>query len=109
MSPDAKRRMEIYQEGQRAFNRGTKCPYKADDWRSGPWAKGWVATQAHHASLRAPPSAPPQAMTSAGWTIRRSGDLIVIESFSGDSSTLSWYEHGDTFSYFHDLLKENNL
>lgn len=89
MSPDAKRRMDVYQEGQRAFNRGTKCPYKADDWRSGTWAKGWLAAQSW---TQMPPSAP---------TLR---DKLYcqIRSF-GYTTSAQTYEIVDY------LLKENNL
>lgn len=45
MSPDAERRLKVYQEGQRAFNAETPCPYT--DWRVGTWTKGWKAAEAH--------------------------------------------------------------
>lgn len=46
MTPDAKLRMDVYQEGQRAFNAGTTCPYT--DWRAGTWEKGRKAAEAYH-------------------------------------------------------------
>ena len=45
MSPDAKRRMDVYQEGQRAFNSGAACLYT--DWRAGTWLKGYDAAEAY--------------------------------------------------------------
>lgn len=48
MSPDAKLRMDVYQEGQRAFNAGAACPYT--DWRARTWAKGRAAAEARHAT-----------------------------------------------------------
>lgn len=39
-------RMTVYQEGQRAFNAGTACPYT--DWRAGTWAKGHEAARKYH-------------------------------------------------------------
>lgn len=48
MNADAKLRMDVYQEGQRAFNsKATRCPYT--DWRAGTWAKGWAAAEAYEA------------------------------------------------------------
>lgn len=41
MTPDAELRMRVYQEGQRAFNAKTECPYS--DWRRGTWLKGYTA------------------------------------------------------------------
>ena len=41
MTPEAKQRLEVYQEGQRAFNGKTPCPYT--DWRAGTWRRGWQA------------------------------------------------------------------
>ena len=46
MAPDAKLRMDVYQEGQRAFNAGTPCPYT--DWRAGTWEKGRKAAEAYY-------------------------------------------------------------
>lgn len=89
MSPDAKRRMEVYQEGKRAFNRGTKCPYTADDWRSSTWAKGWVAA---HSWAQMPPSV----------TTQRDKLYCQIRSF-GYTTSAQTYEIVDY------LLKENNL
>jgi hypothetical protein len=45
MTPDAKLRMDVYQEGQRAFNSGAVCPYT--DWRAKTWAKGRAAAEAY--------------------------------------------------------------
>lgn len=45
MTPDAKRRMEVYQEGQRAFNTDTPCPYPPTDWKSKTWHKGFAAAR----------------------------------------------------------------
>lgn len=45
MSPDAKLRMDVYQEGQRAANTRAVCPYT--DWRAGTWEKGRAAAQAY--------------------------------------------------------------
>lgn len=49
MTPDAERRMLVYQEGQRAFNSGASCPYS--DWRAVTWSKGREAAKAHLAAL----------------------------------------------------------
>jgi hypothetical protein len=46
MSPDAELRMNVYQEGQRAFNAKTYCPYT--DWRAGTWLKGYTAAKVHN-------------------------------------------------------------
>lgn len=43
MTPDAKKRMEVYREGQRAFNSGKECPYV--DWRASTWLKGKQAAE----------------------------------------------------------------
>lgn len=60
MTPDAKLRMEIYQEGQRAYSAGTACPYT--DWRAGTWAKGRKAAEEWHADVSAEDRGPlPQA------------------------------------------------
>lgn len=46
MKPDAKLRMEVYREGQLAFNANLPCPYI--DWRAGTWRKGYEAAKAYH-------------------------------------------------------------
>ena len=46
MNPDAKLRMEVFQEGQRAARAGTPCPYT--DWRANTWAKGLAAAKTHY-------------------------------------------------------------
>ena len=43
MTPAAKLRMDVYQEGQRAYNKGTPCPYSG--WRAGTWKKGFDAAE----------------------------------------------------------------
>lgn len=48
MSPDARLRMEVYQEGQRAFDWKLACPYASLDWRAGTWQKGFNAAKAHY-------------------------------------------------------------
>lgn len=58
MTPDAKLRMDVYREGQLAFNAGTECPYR--DWRAGTWVKGRAAAEAYHAEGVAVPPTPPQ-------------------------------------------------
>jgi hypothetical protein len=110
MTPEAKLRMEVYQEGQRSWRDETTCPYT--DWRAGTWAKGRAAAKAHYeaqvAAERHKP--PPQEMKSAGWTIRRrpwSGS-IAIESPEGDGTDL-YPRDTDVFDYFDTLLKENGL
>lgn len=55
MSPDAQLRMEVYQEGQRAFNAGTPCPYH--DWRAGTWGKGYAAAKKYAEQDRYDPTA----------------------------------------------------
>lgn len=49
MSPEAKMRMDVYQEGQRAFNQRGVCPYT--DWRAGTWAKGFLAAKEYNDRL----------------------------------------------------------
>lgn len=56
MTPDAKIRMDVYQEGQRAFNSGTLCPYT--DWRAKTWVKGRAAAEAHAAAVIGEDTAP---------------------------------------------------
>lgn len=51
MTPEAELRMRIYQEGQRAFSSGARCPYI--DWRRGTWKKGYDAAKEHYEKLRA--------------------------------------------------------
>lgn len=51
MSPDAKLRMDVYQEGQRAFNSGAGCPYT--DWRLRTWLKGYDAAKANRDAMLA--------------------------------------------------------
>lgn len=53
MSPDAKLRMDVYQEGQRAYRSGAPCPYS--DWRAKTWAKGRADAQAYFTDTRLPP------------------------------------------------------
>jgi hypothetical protein len=48
MSPDAELRMNVYQEGQRAYRSGVPCPYS--DWRAKTWAKGYAAGEAYYNS-----------------------------------------------------------
>ena len=48
MSPDAELRMNVYQEGQRAYRSGVPCPYS--DWRATTWAKGYAAGEAYYNS-----------------------------------------------------------
>jgi hypothetical protein len=48
MTPDAKARMDVYQEGQRAYRSRATCPYV--DWRKGTWGKGFEAAKAHYAT-----------------------------------------------------------
>ena len=57
MQPDALLRMQVFQEGQRAFNAGTECPYT--DWRAGTWAKGRAAAEKHYAGLMREPETVP--------------------------------------------------
>lgn len=47
MTPDAKLRMDVYQEGQRAFSSGAICPYT--DWRAKTWEKGRAASKEWYA------------------------------------------------------------
>ena len=49
MTPDAERRMNVYQEGQRASGSGASCPYT--DWRAGTWMKGFEAAHAYREKL----------------------------------------------------------
>lgn len=60
MSPDAKLRMDVYQEGQRAYRSGATCPYS--DWRAKTWAKGRAAAQDYW-TAPAEPERPPIAET----------------------------------------------
>lgn len=48
MTPDAKLRMDVYQEGQRAFGSGAQCPYAWMDWRAKTWQKGHTAARRYH-------------------------------------------------------------
>ncbi len=48
MSPDAKERMSVYQEGQHSYRSGTPCPYSENNWRSKTWKKGWDAAREHY-------------------------------------------------------------
>lgn len=57
MTPDAELRMEVYQEGQRAFGVGGICPYT--DWRAGTWWKGYTAAKEWHATRAAEHRLPP--------------------------------------------------
>ena len=59
MTPDAKLRMDVYQEGQRAFNAETSCPYT--DWRAGTWEKGRAAAEAHSRRPLDEPTPKPRA------------------------------------------------
>lgn len=43
MTPDAKLRMEVYQQGQRAYRSGAPCPYS--DWKAKTWEKGRQAAR----------------------------------------------------------------
>lgn len=110
MTPDAKLRMEVYQEGQRAFTSKAPCLYT--DWRRDTWYRGFTAAMTYHAAQvaadEAPVFPPPTEMKSAGWTIRRAGTRIEIESRDGSGTGIS-RDLGDVFHYFNDLLKENNL
>jgi hypothetical protein len=45
--------MDVYQEGQRAFNSGAQCPYH--DWRWGTWNKGYEAARVYSEALAAMP------------------------------------------------------
>jgi len=56
MKPDALLRMNIYQEGQRAFRSGAPCPYT--DWRAKTWAKGRAAAQEYFNTPPEPVRAP---------------------------------------------------
>jgi len=56
MKADAELRMNVYQEGQRAFNARTPCPYT--DWRAKTWEKGRAAAQAHSESFLYEPEPP---------------------------------------------------
>ena len=58
MSLDAEVRMRVYQEGQRAFNAETACPYHTNDWRSKTWEKGRAAAGAYHVRLVEPETVP---------------------------------------------------
>lgn len=49
MSPDALLRMNVYQEGQRAYRSGAHCPYT--DWRAKTWAKGRAAAEEYFSTL----------------------------------------------------------
>lgn len=57
-SYEARQRMEIYQEGQRAFGSGDGCPYITRDWRKGTWTKGFEAARAHRKAMLAEATAP---------------------------------------------------
>lgn len=110
MKADARLRMEVYQEGQRAFAAGDgACPYPLTDWRAGTWSKGWLAAREWIESLAMGFDQPvkTRAVTSAGWTIRRVGHHLALESPEGDGTGITLREHGDVFRYFDALLKEN--
>lgn len=108
MTPAAKLRMEVYQEGQRAYGAGTECPYT--DWRAKTWAKGYTAAKEWHADVRAEYRVPPQEIRSAGWTIRRRvfSSSISVESPDGDGTDVS-RDSSDLYHYFDALLKESGL
>lgn len=56
------------------------------------------------------PDEKPAEMKSAGWTIRRAGHHIAIESPEGDGTGLSRTQGDlDVFRYFDALLRENGL
>lgn len=57
MSPDAQLRMQVYQEGQRAYRSGAHCPYT--DWRAKTWAKGRAAAEDYF-TAPAPQSTEPE-------------------------------------------------
>jgi hypothetical protein len=53
MTPQAQLRVDVYQEGQRAFNSGVQCPYH--DWRWGTWNKGYEAARLYSEALAKTP------------------------------------------------------
>lgn len=80
MSPDAELRMRVYQEGQRAYNAGTSCPYK--DWRAGTWAKGRAAAHAFHTQM---PEETPQTLFPMNVYLRDEAELrAFIEEHKGE-------------------------
>ncbi len=58
MTPEAKLRMEVYQEGQRAYAKGAECPYPVTDWKRKTWLKGFLASKYYYASMEAQVGAP---------------------------------------------------
>lgn len=58
MSPDAQLRMQVYQEGQRAYLSGAHCPYA--DWRAKTWSKGRAAAAEYWAGLERRAEAKPE-------------------------------------------------
>ncbi len=104
MTPDAKLRMDVYQEGQRAYLSGSKCPYAAGDWRSRTWGKGFAAGKAYHTTFfkepePAKPSAwklvtdelPPVGRDVLYRSSRREADEVV--RYSAVHPAFPWYSY----------------
>lgn len=47
MKPDAQLRMEVFQEGQRAYAPRRMNPYPTTSWKHSTWFKGWAAAKAY--------------------------------------------------------------
>lgn len=113
MKPDARIRMDVYQEGQRSSG-DALCPYAVGDWRASTWRKGREDAQKYRGLIEQLEqlerlerlTAESSAVTSAGWTIRRVGHHLALESPEGDGMGITLREHGDVFRYFDALLKE---
>lgn len=106
MKADARIRMDVYQEGQRSSG-DALCPYAPGDWRASTWRKGREDAQKYWGDVERAIAAEPSAVTSAGWTIRRVGHHLALESPEGDGMGITLREHGDVFRYFDALLKEH--
>lgn len=64
MQPDAKLRMDVYQEGQRAYRSGAVCPYT--DWRAGTWEKGRKAAEEYYTTPTPEAAATPEVCPCCG-------------------------------------------
>lgn len=69
MTPDAKLRQDVYQEGQRAAGNGQRCPYT--DWRAKTWHKGFEAAKAYRKKLLNESVAPVTPACGDVWVTRK--------------------------------------
>lgn len=107
MDAAAKLRMDVYQEGQRAYTSGVVCPY--NDWREGTWKKGCADAEKFYEPLAAVPAAQEQAQiwVSVADRLPKLGDYSVL-AYWQENGGIDMVHVQEYFGLITDGLDEND-